>query len=102
MGEVVTSGISAAPVATVVVGNPRLASRTAAAAVAVARGVLRHAGFGDGEVTLIELSQLGSGLLTGADPAVSAAKGSVLASDLLVSRVPRLQGVLLRAIEGFP
>jgi len=67
----------------VVVGNPRLGSRTGQAAELVVRRLT------DAPPTaVIELSELGPALLGWGDPAVTAAKEQVLGADLLVVASP--------------
>jgi len=67
----------------VVVGNPRLGSRTRQAADLVVERLT-----GAPPTTVIELSELGPALLSWGDPAVAAAKEQVLAADLLVVASP--------------
>ena len=67
----------------VVVGNPRLGSRTRPAAELVVERLTDA-----GPTTVIELSELGPGLLAWGDPAVAAAKDQVLSADLLVIASP--------------
>jgi FMN reductase len=67
----------------VVVGNPRLGSRTRQAAELVVERLT-----GAPPTTVIELSQLGPALLDWGDPAVAATKEVVLAADLLVVASP--------------
>lgn len=67
----------------VVVGNPRLGSRTRQAGELVVEQLT-----GAAPSTVIELSELGPALLTWGDPAVAAAKDHVLGADLLVIASP--------------
>jgi FMN reductase len=83
--------------ATVVVGNPKLGSRTAAAAVAVAESVL---GAG-GEVTLIELAELASGLFAWGGAEIADAKAAVLSSDLVVVASPVYKASITGLLKAF-
>jgi FMN reductase len=76
--------------ATIVVGNPKPASRTRSVGVRAAGVILRRAGVpAPADVTtVIELSELAGRLFTWGDPAVAAAKDTVLASHLLVVAAP--------------
>ena len=67
----------------VVVGNPRLGSRTRQAAELVVERLTDAP-----PATVIELSELGPGLLGWGDPAVAAAKDQVLAAELLLVASP--------------
>lgn len=80
----------------VVVGNPRAASRTAAAGVALARTVAPES-----TVEVIELSELTGGLFAWGDPAVAAAKGTVLAADLLVVASPVYKAAYTGLLKAF-
>ncbi|MBH0778766.1 NADPH-dependent FMN reductase [Nocardia bovistercoris] len=85
---------------TVVVGNPKPASRTLAAATLVAEG-LRP----DETPEVIDLVTLGPGLLGWGDPAVTEAAGRVAASDLVVFASPTFKatytGLLKLFLEQF-
>ncbi|WP_063056637.1 NADPH-dependent FMN reductase [Nocardia salmonicida] len=85
---------------TVVVGNPKPASRTLAAAVQVARA-LRP----DTEPQVIDLVTLGPGLLGWGDPAVTAAAQTVATSELVVFASPTFKatytGLLKLFLEQF-
>ncbi|WP_069163053.1 NADPH-dependent FMN reductase [Nocardia altamirensis] len=85
---------------TVVVGNPKPASRTLTAATLVARG-LRP----DVEPTVIDLVEFGAGLLGWGDPAVTAAVRTVSASELVVFASPTFKatytGLLKLFLEQF-
>jgi len=85
--------------AVVVVGNPRPASRTREAAQIVARSV------GADELEVIEVSELGPGLLGWGDPAVAEAKKKVQAADLAVIASPTFKatytGLLKLFLEQF-
>ena len=67
----------------VVVGNPRLGSRTRQAADLVVERLT-----GAAPTTVIELAELGPALLSWDDPAVAAAKRSALDAELLVVASP--------------
>lgn len=71
------------PVTVVVVGNPKPASRTRAAAEMVVERLT-----GAPPATVIELADLGPALLGWGDPAVDAGKRIVEHADLVVSTVP--------------
>jgi FMN reductase len=81
--------------ATVVVGNPKLGSRTAAAGVALAEAVL------PGQVSVIELAPLGPALFSWGDTAVAEAKASVLASDLIVVASPVYKASFTGLLKAF-
>ena len=83
--------------ATVVVGNPKPASRTATIAGAVAETVVG----GAGEVVLIELADLASGLFTWGDAGVAEAKQAVLGSDLVVVASPVYKASLTGLLKAF-
>ncbi len=85
---------------TVVVGNPKPASRTLAAATLVARG-LRP----DVEPTVLELASYGPALLSWGDPAVADAVRTVADSELVVFASPTFKatytGLLKLFLEQF-
>ncbi|MEV0294568.1 NAD(P)H-dependent oxidoreductase [Nocardia sp. NPDC050710] len=85
---------------TVVVGNPKPASRTLTAAVLVAQG-LRP----DSAPTVIDLVDLGPTLLSRGDPAVAAAARTVAESELVVFASPTFKatytGLLKLFLEQF-
>ncbi|MFE7800921.1 NADPH-dependent FMN reductase [Nocardia sp. NPDC057440] len=85
---------------TVVVGNPKPASRTLTAATLVAKG-LRP----DAEPAVIDLVSFGAGLLAWGDPAVAAAVQAVAASELVVFASPTFKatytGLLKLFLEQF-
>ncbi|MGX7678926.1 NADPH-dependent FMN reductase [Jatrophihabitans sp. DSM 45814] len=91
--------------ATVVVGNPKVASRTASAAIAVAEAVGRSAVDGDGELsdepTVIELAELGPALFSWGDAKVAQAKAAVLASDLIVFASPVYKASFTGLLKAF-
>ena len=82
--------------ATVVVGNPKLDSRTRAAGVAVAAAVLPAA-----DIDVIELGALSGALLTWGDEGVRAAKKAVLASDLVVVASPVYKASFTGLLKAF-
>jgi FMN reductase len=67
----------------VVVGNPKRASRTRAAAEGVVKSLT-----GSGPTSIIELADLGPQLLTWGNPEVARAKETVKGADLLVVASP--------------
>jgi FMN reductase len=77
--------------ATVVVGNPKPASRTRHVGLLAAEAVLEYAGAPAPEtgVDVIELSALSGSLFSWGDLAVGEAKSSVLAADLVVGSTRR-------------
>jgi FMN reductase len=83
-----------------VVGNPKPASRTRRAAELVAERVT-----GTAPATVIELAELGPGLLGWGDPAVGAAKQAVVDADLVVFASPTYKatytGLLKLFLEQF-
>lgn len=81
---------------TVVVGNPKAGSRTATAARAAAAVVAPSA-----EVTTVEVSELTGGLFSWGDPAVAAAKATVLESDLLVVATPVYKASYTGLLKSF-
>ncbi|GIF16909.1 FMN reductase [Actinoplanes teichomyceticus] len=71
-------------------GNPRAGSRTSTLAVAVGEALAaRH---GSPAPTVIEVGELGAGLLTGGDPATTAAVEALTGADLLVVATPTYKG----------
>jgi FMN reductase len=83
--------------ATVIVGNPKLGSRTAAAGLAVAEAVVGAAG----EITLIELADLAPGLLGWGDERVARAKELVLASSLIIVASPVYKASITGMTKAF-
>ncbi|MGW4636357.1 NAD(P)H-dependent oxidoreductase [Nocardia sp. NPDC004415] len=85
---------------TVVVGNPKPASRTLDAAVRVAQALRPGV-----EPQVIDLVTLGPGLLGWGDPAVAAAAGTVAGSELVVFASPTFKatytGLLKLFLEQF-
>lgn len=80
---------------TVVVGNPRPGSRTARAAIQLA-GWLSA-----GEPDVVEVAELGAGLLGGGDPAVDAARTRVQGSDLVVVASPTFKATYSGLLKLF-
>lgn len=86
---------------TVVVGNPRPASRTASVAVAAARAVVRAAGLPDA-VDVVDLSALGPAVLESPTPReVTDALDRVRASDLLLVASPVYKGAYTGLLKAF-
>jgi FMN reductase len=83
--------------ATVVVGNPKLDSRTRAAGVAVAEAVLGKAS----GIEVLELGTLAGSLLSWGDEAVGAAKKAVLSSDLVVFASPVYKASFTGLLKAF-
>jgi FMN reductase len=85
----------------VIVGNPKPASRTLAAAVHVAREIT-----GAEPDLIIDVIELGPGLLRFGDPDVADAVGSVRSMDLIVVASPTYKatftGVLKLFLDQFP
>ena len=80
----------------VVVGNPRLGSRTRQAAELVVQRLT-----GAPPTTVIELAELGPALLDWGDPATGAAKDQVLAADLFVVASPVFKASLTGLLKLF-
>ncbi|MFT4087700.1 MAG: NAD(P)H-dependent oxidoreductase [Gordonia sp. (in: high G+C Gram-positive bacteria)] len=81
----------------VVVGNPKLRSRTRLAGELVVEAVT-----GSPPDTVIELSEIGPGLLGWGDPTVAAAKAAVLAAgDLLVVATPTYKATYTGLLKLF-
>jgi FMN reductase len=81
---------------TVVVGNPKPASRTAEAATLVARGLVPET-----EPELVDVVTLGAGLLGWGDPAVADAVGKAAASDLLIVASPTFKATYTGLLKLF-
>jgi FMN reductase len=79
-----------------VVGNPKPASRTRAAAELVAERLT-----GAPPRTVIELADLGPALLAWGDPAVAKAKQAVLDADLVVFASPTYKGTYTGLLKLF-
>lgn len=80
----------------VVVGNPKPHSRTRAAAELVARRLT-----GQEPSAVIEVVELGPGLLGWGDPKVAAAKATVLAADSLVVASPTFKATYTGLLKLF-
>lgn len=85
---------------TVLVGNPRRASRTSLAAVSAARAATRIAG-GGSEPHVIELAELAPRLFPGSDPAVAEAVRRVTETDLLVVASPTYKATYTGLLKAF-
>lgn len=86
---------------TVIVGNPRPASRTATAAAAAARAVAEAAGLTDAP-DVVDLSAFGPALLEDPAPqAVTDALDRVRASDLLLVASPTYKGTYTGLLKAF-
>lgn len=85
-----------------VIGNPKPASRTRDAAERMAAGLAA----GAGTTTVIELADLGAGLLGWGDPAVAEAVATVQSADVLVVASPTFKatytGLLKLFLDQFP
>jgi FMN reductase len=91
-----------APRVTVVVGNPKVGSRTRSAGVDLATTVLRHAGAESaGAVEVVEVAELTGGLFAWGDPAVAQAKATVLGSDLLIIASPIYKASYTGLLKSF-
>ena len=82
---------------TAVVGNPKPGSRTRAMAEYVAHAVAD----GDGEVTVVELSELSTRLFDWSDEAVKSAVATVLASDVAVISTPTYKASYTGLLKSF-
>jgi FMN reductase len=80
----------------VVVGNPKPMSRTRAAAELIARRLT-----GSGPDAVIDVVDLGAGLLGWGDPKVAQAKQTVLAADLLVVASPTFKATYTGLLKLF-
>lgn len=74
----------------VVSGNPRAGSRTSALAVAVGEAVAGR--LGSPEPTVIEVGELGAGLLAPGDEATAKAVAAITGAHLLVVATPTYKG----------
>ncbi|MCL1869658.1 MAG: NAD(P)H-dependent oxidoreductase [Promicromonosporaceae bacterium] len=84
----------------VLVGNPRPASRTRAAAEAVAAQVARHRQI-DGDAVTIELADLAGDLFAPDAPAVDAALAQAASARLLVVATPVYKGSYTGLLKAF-
>ncbi len=80
----------------IVVGNPKTGSRTRRAAELVAARLAPEA-----SVSVIEVAELGAGLLSRSDPAVASAKMAVLGASLLVVASPTYKGAYTGLLKLF-
>jgi FMN reductase len=80
----------------VVVGNPKRGSRTRQAAEMVAERLT-----GSPPAGVVELSELGPGLLASGDPGVAAAKKAVLDADLVVFATPTFKATYSGLLKLF-
>ena len=80
----------------VVVGNPKPASRTLAAATYVARSLT-----GASPTLTVDLATLGAALLDWADPSIAALVASVGAADLVVVASPTYKGTYTGLLKLF-
>ena len=87
--------------AAVVIGNPKAGGRTTTVGKAAAAAVLAHAGISDGELSVIELADIGSDLFGWGDPAVAAVKAAVLSSDVLVVASPVYKASFTGLLKAF-
>ena len=84
-----------------VVGNPKPRSRTSAAAAAVGAFVLDRLGVDDSEATVVELPDLGAGLLGWGDEAVAEAVAAAQGADLLVVASPTYKATYTGLLKLF-
>src|SRR5260221_568820 len=80
----------------VVVGNPKVASRTLQAAVMVAERLV-----GAPPDVVIDVAELGPGLLGWGDPSVTSAVESVAASDYLICASPTFKATYTGLLKLF-
>jgi FMN reductase len=80
----------------IIVGNPRTGSRTRHAAELVAQRLASGS-----TVDVIEVAELGSGLLSWGDPAVAEAKERVGRADMLVVASPTYKGTYTGLLKLF-
>ncbi|MEV1295064.1 NAD(P)H-dependent oxidoreductase [Pseudonocardia sp. NPDC049635] len=80
----------------VVVGNPKVGSRTATAGRAAAAAVAPSAA-----VSTVEVAELAPGLFTWDDPAVAAATATVLEADLLIVATPVYKASYTGLLKSF-
>ncbi|HEY6533023.1 MAG TPA: NAD(P)H-dependent oxidoreductase [Acidimicrobiales bacterium] len=84
-----------------VVGNPRARSRTSHAAGEVAAFVAHRLGAAPGSNDVIELADLGAGLLAWGDPDVAAAVALAMEADLLVIASPTYKATYTGLLKLF-
>jgi FMN reductase len=80
--------------AAIIVGNPKLASRTRDAAERLAAAL-------DAKATVIEVADLGAGLLGWGDPRVAAAVKTVQAADVVIAASPTYKGTYTGLLKLF-
>jgi FMN reductase len=85
----------------VVVGNPKLSSRTRDIGVAVAQACGAHLGAHPVDVVVVELGELASSLFAWGDPGVAAAKQQVLDSDMIVVASPVYKASFTGLLKAF-
>jgi FMN reductase len=85
----------------VVVGNPKLASRTLSVATAVAGAVAEAVGLASAQREVIELADLGPGLFDWTDPAVADAMERVARCRLVVVASPTYKGSYTGLLKSF-
>lgn len=90
-----------APSIGVVVGNPRVGSRTSAVATAVADRVAGGMGWEDAERVVVELAELGPRLFDGSDAQVAAAVGRVAGCRLVVVASPTYKAAYTGLLKSF-
>src|SRR6185503_19453125 len=89
-------GLVTAPRTAVVVGNPKPGSRTLAAAVSLAEQVT-----GAEPDLVVDLAEVGPGLLTWGDPTVAGLVGLVSSADLLVVASPTYKATFTGLLKLF-
>jgi FMN reductase len=80
--------------AAIIVGNPKLASRTRDAAERLAAAL-------GAEATVIEVAELGAGLLGWGDPVVASAVTAVQAADIVIAASPTFKGTYTGLLKLF-
>jgi FMN reductase len=80
--------------AAVIVGNPKLASRTRDAAERLAAAL-------GAKATVLEVAELGAGLLSWGDPAVAEAVKTVQAADIVIAASPTFKGTYTGLLKLF-
>jgi FMN reductase len=80
--------------AAIMVGNPKLASRTRDAAERLAAAL-------DAKATVIEVAELGAGLLGWGDPVVASAVTTVQAADIVIAASPTYKGTYTGLLKLF-
>jgi FMN reductase len=80
--------------AAIIVGNPKLASRTRDAAERLAAAL-------NAEATVIEVAEFGAGLLGWGDPVVASAVTAVQAADIVIAASPTFKGTYTGLLKLF-